>query len=51
MIVVARARAVTFGEFGGLVYTDHVRFDPCHPYISTNGLMFGCNKALCAVLW
>ena len=20
-------------EFGGVLYVDHVRFDPCHPYI------------------
>jgi hypothetical protein len=23
---------VMFSEFGSCMYTDHVRFDPCHPY-------------------
>ena len=29
-------------EFGSILYTDHVRFDPCHPYnyrASTDALM------------
>ena len=27
------ARQVVFREFGHILSADHVRFDPCHPYI------------------
>ena len=31
--LVLKAWLDLFGEFGGVLCVDHVRFDPCHPYI------------------
>ena len=31
--LVLKAWLGLFGEFGGVLCTDHVRFDPFHPYI------------------
>ena len=31
--LVLKAWLGIFGEFGGVLCTDHIRFYPCHPYI------------------
>ena len=31
--LILKAWASNFTKFSGVLYVDHVRFDPCHPYI------------------
>ena len=31
--MVLKPWASILSKFGGVLYMDHVRFDPCHPYI------------------
>ena len=31
--LILKAWASIFTKFSGVLYVDHVRFDPCHPYI------------------
>ena len=33
--LVLKPWASILAEFSGVLYADHVRFDPCHPYIES----------------